>query len=131
MKLLERVRAARPGPIVVGAAAGVIVAGVILAVAAAVIPQVQDYAAIQNLHAFQGANAAAHADGIAWQDAAGLIGRGYLPANAGAVRSAHGDNCYVATATSATGKVFYATSRAPGVNPVTAGTVTTWCAPIP
>ena len=131
MKLLERVRAVRPGPVVVGATAGAIVAGVILAVVMAVVPQVQDYAAQEGLRAFQGANAAAHADGIAFQDAAGLIGRGYLPADAGPVRSAHGDGCYVATATSATGKVFYATSRAPGVNPVTAGTVTTWCAPIP
>ena len=131
MKLLERLRAVRPGPVVVGATAGAIVAGVILAVAAAAIPQVQDYAAIQSLRAFQSANAAGHAaDGI-WRDAAGLIGRGYLPADAGAVRSSHGDGCYVATTTSATGKVFYATSRAMAVNPVTASTVTTWCAPIP
>ena len=130
MKMLERIRAVRPGPVVVGATAGIIMAGVILAVAAAVVPQVQDYAAQESLRAFQGANAAAHADGVAFQDTVGLIGRGYLPAGAGAVRSTHGDNCYVATATSATGTVFYATSRGPGVSPVTASTVTTRCAPM-
>ena len=101
----------------VGATAGAIMAGVILAVTMAVVPQVQDNAARQSLRAFQAANAAAYAaDGI-WRDAAGLIGRGYLPASAGAVRSAHGDGCYVAATTSATGAVFYATSRAPGGQP--------------
>ena len=76
-----------------------VVAGVIVATVAVIIPWAQDEAAKGNLHAFGDANAVAHVTDGAWLDTAGLIGRKFLPANAAtgdrAVRSALGDDCYV------------------------------------
>ena len=118
------------GVIVIG-----IVAGIIAAVVMVVIPWSQDQAARANLHAFQDAQAVAHVTQNGYLNTADLIDKQLLPAKAGSgpeeIRSALGPSCYVASTTSATGNVFYFTSRGPAVNPVLDTTDTSWYAPIP